>query len=200
VSAAASRWVVIAVAAWVAAVGFGFWQVWAYKLTPGARADVPKSWPAATVIARANDRPTLLMIAHPRCSCTRASLSELNRLMNELGDRVRAFVVFADADDTPELLGRAREIPSTQVIVDRDGSQSAPFATTTSGHILLYDREGALMFSGGITPARGHEGDSFGRERILALMRGEPADHTDSPVFGCPLHDSSLHDTKEGQP
>ena len=41
------------------------------------------------------------------------------------------------------------------------------------GHVLLYDKNGALVFSGGVTPARGHEGDSIGNSMILAIIRKE---------------------------
>jgi hypothetical protein len=57
-----------------------------------------------------------------------------------------------------------------------------------SGFTLLYDPAGRLRFAGGITSARGHEGDSFGQRRILAVLSGDPADRADAPVFGCSLH------------
>jgi hypothetical protein len=48
---------------------------------------------------------------------------------------------------------------------------------------------------------RGHEGDSFGQERIVALLAGGTADRADSPVFGCPLSDpTSIHHSRQGGP
>jgi hypothetical protein len=52
---------------------------------------------------------------------------------------------------------------------------------------LLYDTAGRLLFSGGITAARGHSGDNAGREAIVALLAGAPTDRTQTPVFGCKL-------------
>jgi hypothetical protein len=61
----------------------------------------------------------------------------------------------------------------------------------TSGAVLLYSSDGKLLFQGGITPARGHQGDSFGRQRILALLDGDAPDRRDAPVFGCALASDS---------
>jgi hypothetical protein len=53
---------------------------------------------------------------------------------------------------------------------------------------VLYDARGRLLFSGGLTSARGHEGDSFGLRRIRSLLLTGEADRRDAPVFGCSLH------------
>ena len=57
----------------------------------------------------------------------------------------------------------AAEIPGVEVVSDEDDAQSAAFGAAVSGQTLLYDREGRLIFSGGITAARGHAGDNAGR-------------------------------------
>ena len=36
------------------------------------------------------------------------------------------------------------------------------FGAETSGQTLLYDRDGRLLFSGGTTGSRGHDGDNAG--------------------------------------
>jgi len=78
------------------------------------------------------------------------------------------------------------------VTVDFDGggAEAKRFGAETSGAVVLYDRAGRLVFHGGITAARGHEGDSFGQQRIAALLTGARADRTDAPVFGCALDGS----------
>jgi hypothetical protein len=70
---------------------------------------------------------------------------------------------------------------------DDDGVEAARFQALTSGATALYDPQGRLLFSGGITSARGHEGDSFGIRRISSLLRTGKADRADAPVFGCSL-------------
>jgi hypothetical protein len=64
------------------------------------------------------------------------------------------------------------------------------FHATTSGQTLLYSPAGSLMFSGGITAARGHEGDNVGESTIVALLTGKPTDVVRTPVFGCPIVES----------
>jgi hypothetical protein len=65
--------------------------------------------------------------------------------------------------------------------------RTARFRVSTSGIGLLYDARGRLQFAGGITALRGHEGDSFGQERIVTLINEGATDRADSPVFGCLL-------------
>jgi hypothetical protein len=53
----------------------------------------------------------------------------------------------------------------------------------------MFDREGRKIFSGGITGMRGHAGENAGRSCVLALAGGEVCGPTETPVFGCALHD-----------
>jgi len=51
---------------------------------------------------------------------------------------------------------------------------------------LLYDISGRLVFDGGITSARGHQGDNAGRSAISALLTGQhDVVVRATPVFGC---------------
>jgi hypothetical protein len=175
-------------------VGAGFAAVWKYKSTPGAPDDSPPmAWPAASRIERQPDRPVLLLFAHPQCPCTRASVRELARLMARVRDRVDAHVLALRPTDVGEewdgawLWSAAAEIPGVTVTADADGREAARFHAATSGQTLLYDARGRLAFSGGLTASRGHEGDSFGQRRIVALLTTGAADRPDSPVFGCAL-------------
>src|SRR5687767_8113377 len=90
----------VIVAAWALAVCSGMGLVWRYKAKPGAVAEAPTTWPAASAIARAADRPTLIMHAHPLCPCTRASLDELAEIMERFHGRVNAVVLFLQPDGT----------------------------------------------------------------------------------------------------
>ena len=179
---------------WLAAVAAGFTVLWRYKSTPGPADETPpRRWPQESRISQARDRATLVAFAHPRCTCTRATISELARLMPVVRDRVAAHVLVVrpdglddDGDDT-DLWSRAAAIPGVSVARDDGGKEAARFRARTSGLIVLYDAEGRRLFSGGITSSRAHEGESFGRRRILALLGGGQADRDTSPVFGCAL-------------
>jgi hypothetical protein len=89
--------------------------------------------------------------------------------------------------DSSDLWRRASAIPGVMVVRDDEGVEAARFRASTSGATVLYDVEGHLLFSGGLTSARGHEGDSAGLERIRSLLRTGKADRSDAPVYGCSL-------------
>lgn len=132
------------------------------------------------------------MLAHPHCPCTRASIGELAKLMAHAQSRVTAYAMFVKPPDSSEdweqtdLLQSAAEIPGVNVVVD-DGVEAERFHAETSGETVLYDAEGHLLFSGGITGSRGHSGDNAGGSAILFLLNGGEVERTKTSVFGCPL-------------
>jgi hypothetical protein len=195
-----SRWVSIGWLAlgivWALTLAAGFTELWKYKLRPGQADGAPAAWPAESRILRGQERATLVLFAHPQCPCTRASVAELARLMSRFDGRLSAAVVFihptnvGDDWDHTDLWQRASEIPGVTSVRDDDGREAARFRASTSGMAFLYDPQGRLLFSGGLTSARGHEGDSLGLQRISSLLRTGTADRADAPVFGCSLrHD-----------
>jgi hypothetical protein len=177
---------------WLGGVGAGFTVLGRYETRQGEGAVAPSGWPAAATLERALDRATLLVFVHPRCPCTSATIEELNRLLARSSDRVRALVVFYS---DPSLGGSwvhspsyaaAAQIPGVLLVEDPHGSLARLFGARTSGQTCLYDRSGQLVFTGGITRARGHAGDSDGSRAVQALILG--GGHTASaPVFGCSL-------------
>lgn len=184
------KWLALGIV-WALAVGAGFTGLLRYSNEPGESQPVPASWPRASRIPRAQDRATLVMFAHPQCPCTQASVSELARLMARFDGRLAAYVVFPKPAEVGEdwdhtaLRSRAGAIPGVSVLSDDGGLEAARFRAVTSGATVLYAADGRLLFNGGITSARGHEGDSFGMERIRSLLTTGKADRADAPVFGC---------------
>jgi hypothetical protein len=73
------------------------------------------------------------------------------------------------------------------VLTDEKGTEAAKFGAKTSGHTLVFDREGTLLFSGGITGSRGHAGANAGESAVLAALRGETMAQSRTLVFGCSL-------------
>jgi hypothetical protein len=179
--------------AWMAALAFGARTLLKYETTPGRVGVVSSSWPSASIVPRKSDKPTLVMLAHPHCPCTRASVGELSELMAHAMGKVNAYVLFvkppgagADWDDT-DLRRTAAAIPGVTVLTDEDGIEAARFGAETSGHTLVFDRDGTLVFSGGITASRGHAGDNAGESAVLAALNQEPLARNRTPVFGCSL-------------
>jgi hypothetical protein len=136
------------------------------------------------------------MFAHPRCPCTRASLSELARLLTQVPDKLNTYVVFLKPEGTPvdwdktDLWRTATAIPGVTVLSDSTGMEARHFHAETSGQTLLYNQIGALLFQGGITLARGHEGDNPGRTALQDLIRTGHSDQTNTAVFGCGLFET----------
>ena len=182
-------------ACWIAAAALGLAWLMGYDNRPGMAAHAPASWPAESRIPRDPEQRTLVMLAHPKCDCTKASLGELAELLARATDRPRTFVVFIGFNGKPDwtqtaLSRAAARIPGVTVLTDDDGREAARFGAATSGQMLLYDTEragGQLLYSGGTTGARGKAGDNAGRAAILALLNGEPLANPTAPVFGCSL-------------
>ena len=86
-----------------------------------------------------------------------------------------------------DLWRSAAAIPGVEVLVDPENAIAARFGAFTSGQTLLFDRDGRLMFRGGITASRGHSGDNPGRDVVLALLQGPKAPLQATPDFGCSL-------------
>ena len=120
-------------------------------------------------------------------------MHELAGLLAGLSHRIATTVVFTLPEgvaphwEQGELWREALAIPGVHVVTDPNGREAGRFGVKGSGHVLLYQPAGQLVFSGGITPSRGHEGDNPGRSAIISrvLQGRSPVDHT--PVYGCPL-------------
>ncbi|MEO8436126.1 MAG: RedB protein [Pyrinomonadaceae bacterium] len=185
----------IGVISWVALVATGLWLLWGYENTPGIAAEAPRQWPNQSRMQRATDHPTLVMLAHPHCPCTRASIGELASIMAHSQGRLRAYVLFIKPEgisknwEETDLWHSAANIPGVEVVPDGDGREARLFRASTSGQTVLYDPEGRLLFSGGITQSRGHFGDNAGQAAIVSLVNSETPNQTETSVFGCPLFD-----------
>jgi hypothetical protein len=184
--------------AWAVAVGVGLCVVLNYETAAGSVGAVPQTWPRASAIHPSKERMTLVMLAHPRCPCTRATIGELAQIMAEAQGKVDAYVLFfrpkeAGADwDQTDLRRSAAAIPGVTVKSDIEGAEARRFGGETSGHTLLFAQDGKLLFSGGITESRGHSGGNNGESAITAYIAHQPTDNHGTPVFGCQI---SIHAT-----
>jgi len=180
---------------WLALVCYGFESLLAYGAKPGPQVSPQNKWPGKSTLHRNTDSFTLVMFLHPQCPCSNATVSELALLLAHCRS-IEANVLFirpkefAPGWEKTALWTRVSNIPGAHAIVDIDGRERSLFAAETSGQCALYDKDGILRFSGGITGSRGHEGDNRGLSQIEAI-----ADHQDGmgnsitkgPTFGCPL-------------
>jgi hypothetical protein len=164
----------------------------AHASQPGPLATPPPRWPGTSQLQPAADKPTLLLFAHPRCPCTRATLAELDGLVRR-SPALDVRVLFFRPRDQPDEWVRgdsfesASAIPGARVSIDVSGAEARRFGALTSGQAVLY-QGGALRFQGGLTVARGHQGQSAGSDAVEHWLRGQPA-AAEAPVFGCALLD-----------
>lgn len=122
--------------------------------------------------------------------------------MARVQGKVRGYVLFIkppgagrDWDDT-DLRQSAGQIPGVQVMTDVDGVEARRFGAETSGHTLLFDANGRLLFSGGITEARGHAGGNVGESSIISIANNHTAKDRSTFVFGCSLTGKAQKEAK----
>jgi hypothetical protein len=179
---------------WVVAVPYGLGVLLNYETKPGSIGAVPQTWPGSQ-LQPTPGRATLVMLAHPHCPCTRASVGELAQIMAQSEGRIAAYVLFlkpTGSDSTWEntdLWRSAAAVPGVTVMADKDGAEARRFGSETSGHTLLFDENGRLLFSGGITRSRGHSGDNAGRSAIISFLNNHTPDRAQTSVFGCSFSD-----------
>ena len=179
---------------WVASLAAGISVLGSYANTSGTVAHAaPAEWPSSSRLTRAPGHPTLVMVLHPHCPCAKAIIGELAVLLARTPPMKTTHVLFHrpagvahDWHRTP-LWSEAVAIPGVTVSVDQHGVEARRFGVATSGHTLLYDGQGRLQFSGGITASRGHAGDNVGRASLVALLQQRPAARQVTSVFGCSL-------------
>jgi hypothetical protein len=175
---------------WLVAIGLGFTSLWRFSYTPGPPATAPAQWPAG--LARDASAYTLVVVLHPDCACSNATLGELAKIMARATAPLHTLVLFTDQGDRDRITGgtlwqSAVAIPGVNPMVDRNGTATRRFGAFVSGQTYLFDRAGGLIFNGGITAARGHAGDNDGETAVLDALVSGQAPVTTTPVFGCLL-------------
>lgn len=173
-----------------------FLGITAFDQAPGQPATSPPRWPAATKLKHLRGEAELLVFVHPFCDCTNATIAELAKF-NARRREVKApritFVVYRpdrnSGWDEKSFVASAASLPNARTLWDDGGAEAARFGARTSGYVLLYSADGDLVFRGGITGARGHEGDNYGLDALVAALTSPHAPGTvrKNPVFGCAL-------------
>lgn len=183
----------VVAALWFLVVLAGTLLMAQYSQTAGAVGAVPEQWPDTSLRFNNPDQSRLVLFLHPRCPCSRATLSELELIMANCQGLLSAQVLFIQPEGVSEdwvktdLWNAAAAIPGVNVSIDPEGQEARRFQAVTSGQTLLYDAHGGLLFQGGITLARGHAGDNPGRDAIEDLLKHKITHPASTPVFGCVL-------------
>lgn len=191
------------VASWFAASA----GVWAWTVAYGTTTAQPVTTafanpaPATCSLATLSERPTLYLFMHPRCPCTRATITQLDRLLTasglekaEMPEVVVVATIPSSAGENDEAwlqsetLRLASELPNASVQYDTGGVKARSFGAQASGSVALYAPDGELLFVGGVTVSRGHDGDCLGAAQLLQQIKNpnEPVPVT-APALGCRL-------------
>jgi len=190
------RWIIgalsIAALVWAATVAAAYKAIRRFESTPGLAAIAPASWPIRSGVQRAEGAWTLVMLVHPHCSCSRASIKELEAVLEKAPPSVRSYVLVYRPHEFPagwertDVYDAATRLRRAHVLIDEDGREAALFGGFTSGQTFLYDGDGQLRFEGGITLLRGDAGLNSGRAGIIRIANTQSGKGT-HPVFGCAI-------------
>ncbi len=180
-----------ALALWFVFCVVGFAMLVSYSQTPGVQEQPPLAASGPESPASAAYR--MVVAIHPKCVCSRATAKELAKILRDNSAKIACqILMYQPADASSEfgetwLMRQLAELPNTTISVDSEGRQAASLGMHTSGAVVLYGAAREPLFYGGITAARGHEGDSVGSESILSLVQNNPPITTCTKVYGCPL-------------
>lgn len=184
------RWLTAAAAAgWAIAIAVACGVLLRYEFAPG-----PAPAAAANVVtgldALALDAvcPTVVVAVHPQCPCTRATLASLAAVLGDQPGIAAVRLVVCGRTTAGGAFGdpTSNMLPGAVTLWDDTGALAASLGAVTSGTVIVLEPSGSVLFRGGITPSRGHEGDCQGRRLLVAAIQGRRATAA-TPVFGCPL-------------
>lgn len=177
---------------WIFVILAGVSALARFAYVPGDAANAPKSWPILTRLPAPANRPEILVFLHPKCGCSQATLRNLETMLPEIGEKAVVKLVLNDLGD-PKLLEESRAFSTAKtlknitLVVDHNGFETNAFEVKTSGQVMLYDESGRLVFAGGLTPFRGHEGVSEGELSIVKWLNQRDMTWKTTSVFGCAM-------------
>lgn len=175
---------VAGLAVWAAATGFALHRAMSWESTAGLPAD------HAPVTVPKGEEFSLVLVAHAECPCTRATLANLKSIGDVALARLHPIVVLTGPGATPGSKSTnvelAETLPHSHIVFCDEAKQLKLYGARTSGQCFLYDANGRLLFSGGLTAGRGNEGQSAGMEALHNRLAGKPS-ATTAPVYGCAL-------------
>ncbi len=191
-----SKKLITLIVVWSIAIICGMSSIIGYSNTPGEESFPPNVLLKEAPVSFNDNHYQLLMFIHPKCPCTRSSIRELTRFITSCPENITiTFFCFVPSDKSDknknwlntDIVKSAQAIPHSIVISDVNGKWAKSFDAKTSGHVLLYHPDGNLLFSGGITAGRGHEGDNPGRTFITHAVKNKGSKSSQCLVYGCPI-------------
>jgi hypothetical protein len=164
-----------------------------FDLKPESVQTPPPAWPK-DVSLQAGQLGTIVLFLHPHCPCSRASVVQLDRLRTMAStDHVALHIVFVgnNARESTALTRAAESLSGVQLHFDSERTLARQFDASVSGETFAFGDGGKLIFHGGLTSARGHEGDSYALTALANWLRAgalpTASGASEFPTFGCRL-------------
>ena len=172
-----------------------------YASSPGVKGDVPEflskfhidtSLMPSAQTKDMRETACVILFYHPHCPCTRATVNNLDLIQQTIKRSVRlfAFAYHPKSKDSSWI-----NTPVTRQLA-KIGFETTPdpgatvcqrFGVFTSGHVLAYNKSGKLVFNGGVTTSRGHEGTGVPMSELISSINQPTKQTAVWPVFGCPI-------------
>jgi len=169
----------------------GIWQLYAFSTTPGDHT-VVQSWILQDKLPLKHQLASLVVLIHPKCSCSTATLKEVERLKIGLKDKLDVKLVFISYGDKSKnwYQGPVWDLAvsmkkNVSIVLDNDGQILKTLGTKTSGTAYLVGPDLKVVFQGGLTPIRGHEGATSGQAFIASWVKGNTKSSLIQKIFGC---------------
>ncbi|HCS55077.1 hypothetical protein [uncultured Rubinisphaera sp.] len=179
---------------WFVLVLTGFLLLCDYSTRPGASAAVPTKWPENSTLPQVDGRQSLLFFIHPCCPCSMASLNVFERILVKTASSQDATVVLTGGVEpnqkTRDWFQNWCQKRNVRLVWDFRREEAEIFHVKTSGQTILYNKNGSLVFSGGITAGRGHAGDNPGQQDLQAAIHVNGSDQATAkchPLYGCSI-------------
>lgn len=151
---------------------------------------------AANPLFKNSDQATLVVGLHPHCPCSKATVAELNKVLGHAPKKAQLVVYAFKPKDEADSWVDSSTVSTlkklgARVEIDADGAMARRLGLSASGQMQLFSAQGELLYNGGITAGRGHEGDNAGAQALIDLLQKGGLDRKSAPVFGCPIFESS---------
>ena len=188
--------VIIGLSLWTFLSLYGFFYLLQYDHKESAYANISQDFPKEWLPLPPENKKAVVLNLHPHCPCSKASLREYQRIISRYSQQVVPTVVFYKPEGKLDSWVHGdlyHNISNYNIhkVIDEDGRRMEEVGIMTSGHVLVYDDCGKLLYQGGITASRGHEGTNRGSLQVEAVIAGSsPLHQQHFPVFGCEINDA----------
>lgn len=180
---------------WVCSILLSYGYIIYYHQVEGSSDRSARDWPLNANLSLDSQKPTMVLAVHPKCPCTVATCRELARLLLRAHRPVKIYALVFTPSPNPDgeewfnspTMSDLKRVPLLEMIKDENGELAQSFGMSTSGDIRLYSSNRHLLFAGGITASRAHEGECAATDKLFSRIRGESSQYFEYPVFGCPI-------------